>query len=76
MSKENTNLEKTEDMLKEAVGEELLEGGGYSFCDGCYTVGSFWDDNFTLLFAQDFDTKVYCGDCVPEWWEEKLNERI
>jgi|TARA_Y100000310_G_scaffold200803_1_gene200873 hypothetical protein len=73
MSGTDTNPEKTEAILKESVGEELLEEGGYSFCDGCFTVGSFWDENFTSLFAQDFDTKVYCSDCVPEWWEEKLD---
>jgi hypothetical protein len=47
---------------------------GYSHCNQCNKVGSFWDDNFTSLFAQDFDSKVYCSDCIPEWWEDKLDE--
>ena len=41
-------------------------------CNNCNKVGQFQDNSPTILYSQGFDDKVYCNDCIPKWWNEKL----
>jgi len=45
-------------------------------CDGCKKDGSFNDDDSPLLYGQDWDNKIYCDDCIPKWWEEKIESEV
>tara|TARA_R110001583_G_scaffold126593_1_gene278202 strand:+ start:51 stop:212 length:162 start_codon:yes stop_codon:yes gene_type:complete len=45
-------------------------------CDECKKDGSFNDDDLPLLYGQDWDNKIYCDDCIPKWWNEKIESEV
>ena len=53
-------------------------------CDGCKKDCSFnyWNRNSInendspLLYGQSWDNKIYCDDCIPKWWNEKIESEV
>tara|TARA_R100001129_G_scaffold31025_1_gene20553 strand:+ start:1066 stop:1227 length:162 start_codon:yes stop_codon:yes gene_type:complete len=43
-------------------------------CDTCNKEGSFGSGDKPTLYAQDFDEKAYCDDCIPKWWVVMIME--
>jgi hypothetical protein len=50
-------------------------------CDGCKKDGSFYGDDYVggdipQLYGAEWDKNIYCNDCIPEWWAEKLESEV
>ena len=56
--------------MRECITEDKLK------CDECKKDGSFNDDDLPLLYGQDWDNKIYCNDCIPESWNEKMESKV
>tara|TARA_B100000902_G_C27244063_1_gene881627 strand:+ start:1120 stop:1461 length:342 start_codon:yes stop_codon:yes gene_type:complete len=55
-------VENDEDVL-----DDILQ------CDTCKVHGSFYGDDLPQLYSMiDWEDGMYCDDCIPEWWAEKL----
>ena len=58
-------------MMEECQIENILQ------CDACKKDGSFYEDDFPQLYSMlDLEDGIYCDDCIPEWWEEKLESEV
>ena len=45
-------------------------------CSTCKKDASFVDDDLPQLYGAEWDKNIYCDDCIPEWWEEKLESEV
>ena len=46
-------------------------------CDTCIKDGSFDDDDLPQLYSMiEWENGMYCDDCIPKWWAEKLEREV
>ena len=46
-------------------------------CDTCKKDGSFDDDDLPQLYSMiEWENGMYCDDCIPKWWAEKLESEV
>jgi len=46
-------------------------------CDTCKKDGSFYGDDLPQLYSMlELEDGIYCDDCIPKWWQEKLESEV
>jgi len=51
-------------------------------CDACKKDGSFYGNDYhggdlpQLYSMLDLENGIYCNDCIPKWWQEKLESEV
>lgn len=67
--------------LRNFIESEVIHIDDILQCDGCKKDASFYGDDYRggdlpQLYGAEWDKNIYCNDCIPGWWAEKLESEV